>query len=450
MKSHYRSGVVFLTAALMLAAMYPPGIARAQGPNLALEAERSAAEQMPTPADAAMDEEPPQANDEESNDASDLSTLAIGDTLNIKFYKHADLTGEYLIRADGTVSVPLLGSVRLAGKSLSQAEDQLARRMSSLAGRRAYVSVAVSKYRPIYVVGHVDKAGSYPWMPDLDVLQAVSLAGGYPRLSDGVTVDRDREAGRLKENAELLARALVRRERLLAERDGKTSFRNPDGLTDLVDEMKVRDIAQTEQRQLDRELGARNDKKENLKRQVTLVEEEVDALTSRRTAVKTQIELNTKQSRRINSLLEKGIATQQRATDLESEVKRLESEEGELLADIAQARQRLATAMFERDHADMEPVQLLERQLAEVERDIDTYRTAVDTSRSILRRYGTSACPTGARGHEPTILYQLVRKSGHRTETIDADETSRVLPGDTLRVRQLDVGCAPGPNRPTG
>lgn len=368
--------------------------------------------------------------------------LARGDTINVKFYKYTDISGEFLVRSDGTISVPLLGTILIAGKNVAEAEATLEVALAALTNKRAYVSVEVSKYRPVYVVGFVEHAGSFSWVPDLNVLQAVSLAGGFPRVSDTVAADSDREMGELTEAAELLGRALVRRERLLAERDVSATLQAPKQLAELVSELKAKEIIDIEQRLLQRNIEVRKAHKENLKRTLTLAEEEVNALTQRLEAVKSQIEIQGEMAQNLRGLLKKGNTTLRNVSDVESEVARLESERGQLLADLAQAKQRLNTSKYDVDKVDSEVTQEVEQQLADLERDIAKHATDMSTSKTVLKRYGAQTCPSGTRGAEPNVTYEIVRKSASKLETITVDETALVQPGDTLKVRNLELPCS--------
>ncbi len=373
---------------------------------------------------------------------SEPYVIASGDSIVAKFYKNKDISGEYLIRSDGTISVPPLGTIRLAGKTVSQAEIALSAALSALTGRRSFVSVEVSKYRPIYVVGLVEHAGSFAWTPDLSVLQAVSLAGGFPRVRDDVAADAEREEGQLSEAAEMLARALMRRIRLTAEVDRNNKLEPEKGISELVPGPKADEILSSEQRLLARNLSVRASRKENLSRMLSLAEEEVSALSQRLEAVKSGIAIKTEMATKLKSLLTKGNTTMNNVSSAESEVARLESEHGQLLAELAQAKQRLNTSKFDLDRNDAELYQELERLIADSDRDIAKYTMGMQTSKKVLRRYGVIGCPRGVGKSEPLVGFQIVRQKSGSTETLDVNDRARVLPGDTIRVRQLSDKCA--------
>src|SRR5215813_2344204 len=88
------------------------------------------------------------------------------------FYQRMDLSGEYAIEEDGVISIPLLGRLQVAGRTLDDVRADLAASFSDVMRRRAEVNVTVIDQPPIYVVGPVKNSGAYKYMPGMIVLQA--------------------------------------------------------------------------------------------------------------------------------------------------------------------------------------------------------------------------------------------------------------------------------------
>lgn len=106
--------------------------------------------------------------------------LGPGDTVRVITYGEELLTGDFRVNDQGLVALPLAGIVRAAGKTpdgLATAIAQGLRRGDVL--RRPSVSVEVSSYRPIYVLGEVNKPGQYPYQPGMTVVTAAAVAGGF-------------------------------------------------------------------------------------------------------------------------------------------------------------------------------------------------------------------------------------------------------------------------------
>jgi polysaccharide export outer membrane protein len=105
--------------------------------------------------------------------------LQAGDVLDISVWKEADLTREVLVRPDGSFSFPLAGEIDARGKTVENVRAILVDRLQKYVPSPA-VAVAVKQIggNRIYVVGKVNKAGDFPLTNPLDVMQAISLAGG--------------------------------------------------------------------------------------------------------------------------------------------------------------------------------------------------------------------------------------------------------------------------------
>ena len=111
--------------------------------------------------------------------------LAPNDLVDIKVFQEDDLESKLRISQDGTITFPLIGQVRIGGRTPQQAariiRDALAR--GYIINPQVTVNVlSFTKYR-VTVLGQVQKPGSYDF-PDrekLGLLEAIGLAGGYTR-----------------------------------------------------------------------------------------------------------------------------------------------------------------------------------------------------------------------------------------------------------------------------
>ena len=101
------------------------------------------------------------------------------DGLDISVWKDETLKATVVVRPDGGISFPLVGDVTAAGKTADQLRDELRKRLEKyIPDAVVTVSVVhVASYR-IYVIGRVNKPGDFAVGRDVDVLQALALAGG--------------------------------------------------------------------------------------------------------------------------------------------------------------------------------------------------------------------------------------------------------------------------------
>jgi polysaccharide export outer membrane protein len=105
--------------------------------------------------------------------------LGPNDRLRIIVYGQDKLSGEYLLGGDGSLAFPLVGQVPANAMTPKELEKALASRLEPEYLTGASVSVEVLTRRPFYVLGEVQKPGSYPHSSKLNVLNAVATAGGY-------------------------------------------------------------------------------------------------------------------------------------------------------------------------------------------------------------------------------------------------------------------------------
>lgn len=124
--------------------------------------------------------------------------LAAGDQVRVTVFGEDDLSGEFEVDATGQLSLPLIGRVTVAGGSADQLEAFVATTLR-LDGyvKRPRVSVEILSMRPIFIMGEVNRPGSYPYSTGLTVLKAIALAGGftYRAKRKVLFVTRDPEQG---------------------------------------------------------------------------------------------------------------------------------------------------------------------------------------------------------------------------------------------------------------
>ena len=110
------------------------------------------------------------------------------DLIRITVFQESDLTTETRITKSGSITFPLIGSVQVAGKTISQTEEQIRAMLDKDYIVNPHVTVAIIEYSKAYVtvLGQVQKPGNVE-MPNnggLDLLGAIALAGGYTTDAD--------------------------------------------------------------------------------------------------------------------------------------------------------------------------------------------------------------------------------------------------------------------------
>ena len=105
--------------------------------------------------------------------------LQPGDVLAVSVWKEEDLQQQLLVRPDGGISFPLAGDVQASGRTVSELSKELESRLSRFINdAQVTVSLLELNGNLIYVVGKVNRPGVYPFSQNIDVVQALSMAGG--------------------------------------------------------------------------------------------------------------------------------------------------------------------------------------------------------------------------------------------------------------------------------
>lgn len=110
-----------------------------------------------------------------------LITLGVGDSVNIQVYGQADMTTTVDVSDDGTVRVPLVGQVAVAGMSPSEASQKIEAALKDrkyLVDPHVTVTVVLSRSQRVSVSGQVGKPGVYPIESNTTIFDLLALAGG--------------------------------------------------------------------------------------------------------------------------------------------------------------------------------------------------------------------------------------------------------------------------------
>jgi protein involved in polysaccharide export with SLBB domain len=105
--------------------------------------------------------------------------LGAGDKIRVITFGEESLTGDFFVGSQGQVSLPLLGDIKAGGLTIGQFTAKVTQALANGFLKEPRVSVEVLDYRPFYILGEVNKPGTYPYTNGLTVMNAVATAGGY-------------------------------------------------------------------------------------------------------------------------------------------------------------------------------------------------------------------------------------------------------------------------------
>ena len=107
--------------------------------------------------------------------------LGPGDVFEVTVYGEEKLSGVHRIAPDGAIQFPLVNRVVVEGMTANEIADELRRRLQDGYLREPSVSVFIKEYgsKKIFVLGEVQRPGTFPFTAAMNIVEAITLAGGF-------------------------------------------------------------------------------------------------------------------------------------------------------------------------------------------------------------------------------------------------------------------------------
>jgi polysaccharide export outer membrane protein len=179
------------SVALLLIVAWLPAVA-AQNPAAAEKQESK------EPADPGA-----KATKSESSSTADLKAFVLGteDVIMIRVWREPELSGQFVIRPDGKISLPLVNEIQAAGMTPEKLAENIAEGLSKVM-KRPEVSVSVQQVnsRKYFIQGEVFRTGAFPLIGPTRVLEALSNTGGFKDFANTKNIIILRGDQRLKFN----------------------------------------------------------------------------------------------------------------------------------------------------------------------------------------------------------------------------------------------------------
>ncbi len=111
---------------------------------------------------------------------STVYQLGTADQLDIRVYRHPELTQQVVIASDGTFVFPRIGVVRAVGLTITRLEKELTQRLVDTELEAPRVAVSVTEYhnRHVYVLGAVKSPGVYTLPAEMSLQALIATANG--------------------------------------------------------------------------------------------------------------------------------------------------------------------------------------------------------------------------------------------------------------------------------
>ncbi|MBS0231913.1 MAG: polysaccharide biosynthesis/export family protein [Proteobacteria bacterium] len=370
-------------------------------------------------------------------------------------YTWTALNQIYSIDPAGRISLPLVGSVPAIGYTTSElaliVSRQLAKRLNL--ATLPDTTIEVTDFRPIYVTGAVEKTGEYNYTAGMSVLQGVSLAGGLFRNSSvgGLRLEREwvttvgNYQGLVRERQRLLAHK-ARLDAELAQAD-RIAF--PAELQSVSEPQAIEftaSVMSKEQRVFELRKNANDTQLVALNQLQDSLQSEVDGLTKRIATAQTQIDLLNSELSGIQTLTDKGLATQPRLLGLKRNLAELEGQKLAIESDRTRAQQEVSRTKLskieyenKRENDLTVELQTTEARLQQIDQETEVdERLLAETKSQVVASPLRLTSATEGKGtadqDEPTVHYTIARQVGENTVDIEATEKTVLQPGDTIKV----------------
>ena len=106
--------------------------------------------------------------------------IGLGDQLQIMVWKEQELTQAMAVRIDGRISLPLIGDVQAAGKTIRDLKKVLEEKYAAVIAEPAVsVMLVQSKSLRYYIIGQIRTPGEFPIDFPTTILQAIAKSGGF-------------------------------------------------------------------------------------------------------------------------------------------------------------------------------------------------------------------------------------------------------------------------------
>jgi protein involved in polysaccharide export with SLBB domain len=375
---------------------------------------------------------------------------AIGDLLKITFFERlqneaasqdggrigalverTELSGQYTVQLDGSVFLPMLGEVPIAGSSEQVAQKVLSERGQRILGGNLEVSVAVIDREPVYVMGALPRSGTFKHSPGMLVAQVVALAGGD---SNGASetwqqMDVAREHERLRRSLQRQINNLALAEVLEAEAKNTPAMPS-ERLTALAGPRAAELIASlSDARQLER--SRLEGQIASLEKMIGFTHKELAAARERLNEVAALVEERGKRFEAVSTRFDRGASTEALVAMAKSELIEIQSRGHELRSAIARAEARVIELERDRDQIAISARIDHQQQLRSARDAVAEEENVASTIGQILMTMPQLASSSRGRREK---RYTIIRRGVQGATELPVDSMTPVRPGDVVRL----------------
>ena len=118
------------------------------------------------------------------------------DILGVMVWRETEVSGDFTVRSDGRITIPLVGDIQAAGKRPEALASEIETSIGEyLTAPNVTVVVREIHSRKVFITGEVGAAGAYPLTGPLTVMQLIALAGGLTDFANEKRINIVRQSG---------------------------------------------------------------------------------------------------------------------------------------------------------------------------------------------------------------------------------------------------------------
>lgn len=379
--------------------------------------------------------------------ARDEYHLAAGDIVEISVARIPELQRRVAINVDGSISFPLLGTVEVAGLSLSQAQAKIQGLLANNVFQTATsntavvinpgdVTVTVAEYRPVYVDGDVSKPGEYPYRVPMTARQAIALAGGYDTVRFRMHDPFIDLADLRSEYETLWIEFAKERAHVWRLKSELGESKNPDdkplaGVP--LSDSEIAEIIRVETETRSANQADRQKEREFLRRAIEQASDQIATLSKQQQDEEQGVQADVEELQRDLDLSKKGMVISQRVTDARRAVLLSSTRKLQTVVELMQLKKQ-------QDELKRKLEQVDDRRRIELLGELQDANVKLNATLAKLKGVEEKMQYTGllrsqlSKGETAGPDIAIFRKTESGAQRLVADEDSELRPGDTIIV----------------
>ncbi len=352
------------------------------------------------------------------------------------YEKWEALGGEFEISDDGSLTLPIVGTLPVGNLDADGLSTEIATRLKAKIGlvETPEATVSVIEYPPVFVVGAVKTPGEYKFQAGLTVLKALAMSGGELRAGDGTASAQTDLVGLLRGCEIAILRGEIKIARLQAEMsDAKEvtfdlqNVQDKDAATAILRQEKA--IFAARANLLERQSKSFGELRDLLSAEIVNLEKKSGGADADITSVEKELRI-------VKSMIEKGIATPAKQTELERLLRSYYAGRLDLSTAVMRARQGISetsrnlVGLFDNHHTEVAT------ELQNEQASLDQLKLKRDTAQKQLLDTLSKGGSAEAAGSPDALRFTVNRRENGAIVDLPVTENTLLQPGDVVRVER--------------